>query len=95
MKRTIPAAIRVGDYAICTDDTESRIYLVKERDDSDIVTALYLALNENADDILIYSKRINVNSLVPIDESFVNLNGYLAYVKSIIGKGAEVMIYEE
>lgn len=91
--KKITHSIHTGDYVICLDDENDRIYLVKELDGEGQAEVLYLMLNEFGDDVLVYKAKISVNRLVPAEESFINLNGHLAYVKSLIESGEDIMYY--
>ena len=92
--KKITHSIHTGDYVICLDDENDRIYLVKELNEEGQAEVLYLMINEFGDDVLVYKARIDVNRLVPAEESFINLNGHLAYVKSLIESGEDIMYYE-
>lgn len=92
--KKIAHSIHSRDYVVCLDDINDRIYLVKDLDvDGKQAEVLFLALSEFGDDVLIYSTKIDVNRLVPAEESFINLNGHLAYVKSLIESGDDIMLY--
>lgn len=88
--------VEVGSF-VTIDDFNDYIdaYVVKEISDAKAI--IYgLALTEGKDDVYIKSISIDLDSLIPIDHSFINTNGLLDTVqKQVLNPAIKPILYTD
>lgn len=71
------------------------VYILEKMYDNDTSTILALELSSAKDDVIVVRKEVKTDSLIHLDESFINRNGRLNKTRQLLvdGKIDQIMIF--